>query len=64
MDAADLEITPWKGPSCTGVRDLVIELLAAHPLVTGAGEIREPRGDAGLRVEIGGLDFDIWVEPA
>jgi hypothetical protein len=41
-----------------------MELLASHPLVTCVGEIREYRGDAGLKVEIGGIDFDVWVEPA
>jgi hypothetical protein len=51
-------------PSCAGVRDLIVELLASHPLVSRVGEIREYRGDVGLRVEIGGLDFDVWVEPA
>jgi hypothetical protein len=64
MDAEDLEITPTKGPSCAGVRDLVMELLVTHPLVTRVGEIREYRGDVGLKVEIGGIDFDLWVEPA
>ncbi|MGW1469013.1 hypothetical protein ACWCPT_32295 [Streptomyces sp. NPDC002308] len=64
MDAEDLEITPTKGPGCAGVRDLIVELLASHPLVSRAGEIHEYRGDAGLGVEIGGLDFDVWVEPA
>ncbi|MGV9883289.1 hypothetical protein [Streptomyces sp. NPDC003006] len=64
MDAEELGITPTKGPSCAGVRDLVVELLAAHPLVTRVGEIREYRGDVGLKVEIGGLDLDLWVEPA
>ncbi|WP_060905062.1 hypothetical protein [Streptomyces scabiei] len=64
MDAEDLEITPATGPSCTGVRDLIVELPAAHSLVSRVGEIREYRGDVGLRVEIGGLDFDVWVEPA
>ncbi|MFF5964446.1 hypothetical protein ACFY64_12010 [Streptomyces collinus] len=55
MDAEDLDTTPAMGPSCTGVRDLIVELLAAHPLVSRVGEIREYRGDAGLRVEMGGL---------
>jgi hypothetical protein len=41
-----------------------MELLAAHPLVTHVEELREMRGDVGLGVEIGGLAFDIWVEPA
>lgn len=64
MDAEDLEITPTKGPSCEGVRDLIMELLESHPLVAGAAPIREPRGEVGLRVEVGGLDFDVWVDPA
>lgn len=64
MDAEDLQITPTTGPSCAGVRDLVMDLLDAHPLVTRVGEIREYRGDVGLKVEIGGIDFDVWVEPA
>lgn len=64
MDAEDLEITPTKGPSCAGVRDLIVELLASHPLVSRVGEITEYRGDVGLKMEIGGLDFDVWVEPA
>ncbi|MEU1908371.1 hypothetical protein [Streptomyces hygroscopicus] len=64
MDAEDLEITPTKGPSCAGVRDLIVEQLASHPLVTSVGENNEPWGDVGLKVEIGGLDFDVWVEPA
>ncbi|MEV7681450.1 hypothetical protein AB0O64_23290 [Streptomyces sp. NPDC088341] len=64
MDAEDLEITPTKGPSCAGVRALVMELLADHPLVTRVEEIREYGNDVGLKVEIGGLDFDVWVEPA
>lgn len=41
-----------------------MELLADHPLVTRVEEIREYRGDVGLKVEVGGLDFDVWVEPA
>ena len=64
MDAEDLGITPVKGPSCEGVRDLVMELLAGHPLVAGAGPIRTSLGECGLRAEVGGLDFDIWIEPA
>ncbi|MES9558828.1 MULTISPECIES: hypothetical protein [unclassified Streptomyces] len=64
MKAEDLEITPTKGPSCGGVRDLIVELLAAHPLVSRVAEVTEFRGDVGLKVEIGGLDFDVWVEPA
>ncbi|MFE5715796.1 hypothetical protein ACFQ7J_33870 [Streptomyces sp. NPDC056501] len=64
MDAEDLEITPTKGPNCAGVRDLIVGLLASHPLVSRVGEIREYREEVGLRVEIGGLDFDVWVEPA
>lgn len=64
MDAEDLQIMPTQGPSCAGVRDLALELLAAHPLVAHAEVLRVARGDVGLRVEIGGLDFDIWVEPA
>ncbi|MFJ5788177.1 hypothetical protein [Streptomyces hydrogenans] len=64
MDAKDLEITPTTGPSCEGVRELIAHLLASHPLVTEVGAITEYQGDVGLKVEIGGLDFDIWVEPA
>ncbi|MFY4719770.1 hypothetical protein [Streptomyces sp. LaBMicrA B280] len=64
MDAEDLEITPTKGPSCGGVRDLIVELLETHSLVSGVAPIREPRGDVGLRVEVGGLDFEVWVDPA
>jgi hypothetical protein len=64
VNAEDLEITPIQGPSCAGVRDLIVELLASHPLVSHVGEITEYRGDVGLKVEIGGLDFDVWVEPA
>ena len=64
MDADDLEITETKGPSCEGVRDLIVELLAAHPVVSEAGPLRVYRGDVGLRAEIGGLDFDVWIEPA
>ncbi|MGY9066916.1 hypothetical protein [Streptomyces sp. CAS3] len=64
MDAEDLEITPTTGPNCAGVRDLIVHLLASHPLVTGVGAITEYRGAVGVKVEIGGLDFDVWVEPA
>ena len=60
----DLEITPTQGPSVAGVRDLLLYLLSSHPLVTGAEAITEHLDDAGLRTEIGGLGFDVWVEPA
>ncbi|MFC0602289.1 hypothetical protein [Streptomyces palmae] len=64
MDAEDLEITPTQGPSCEGVRDLIVELLEAHSLVSHVGPVRAAPGDFGLRVEIGGLDFEMWVDPA
>lgn len=65
MDADDLEITPTNGPSCEGVRDLIVELLAAHSLVTSVGPLRDFMAqETGLRTEIGGLGFDIWIEPA
>ncbi len=63
MDAEDLEITPTKGPSCEGVRDLLVGLLDSHSLINGVAPTYEPRGDVGLRVEIGGLDFEVWIEP-
>ncbi|MFB1046842.1 hypothetical protein [Streptomyces chrestomyceticus] len=40
------------------------EVLESHSLVSGVALICEPRGDIGLRVEVGGLDFEVWVEPA
>ncbi|MFI9019200.1 hypothetical protein ACIGZI_34770 [Streptomyces griseus] len=64
MDAEDLELAPTKGPSCEGIRDLIVKLLESHSLVTGAAPIREARGDVGLRAEIGGLDFEVWVDLA
>lgn len=64
MDAEDLEITPTKGPSSEGVRDLIVELLESHSVVSHAGPIRDYPGNVGARVEIGGLDFSVWVEPA
>lgn len=59
MDAEDLEITPTQGPSCEGVRDLIVKLLEAHSLVSHAVPVRAARGDIGLHVEIGGLDFEM-----
>ncbi|MCX4682560.1 hypothetical protein OG413_46100 [Streptomyces sp. NBC_01433] len=64
MDAVDLGITPTKGPSCEGVRDLIVDLLASHSLVTSVAALQAPRGDIGVRLEIGGLDFEVWIEPA
>jgi hypothetical protein len=63
-NAADLGITPTTGPSCEGVRDLIVALLTSHHLVSHAAALREPRGDTGLQLEIGGLDFEAWIEPA
>ncbi|MFI8201028.1 hypothetical protein ACIF6K_31650 [Streptomyces sp. NPDC085942] len=64
MDAEHLEITSAKGPSCEDVRDLLMELVESYSLVSGVVPIREPRGDVGLRMEIGGLDYEVWVDPA
>ncbi|MGK4586106.1 hypothetical protein [Kitasatospora sp. HPMI-4] len=64
MDAEDLQITPTSGPSCEGVRDLIVELLGAHPLVTRVRPISAFLGEVGVGLEIGGLDFEIRVEPA
>ncbi|WP_329595933.1 hypothetical protein OG195_45035 (plasmid) [Streptomyces sp. NBC_01362] len=64
MDAADLGITPTTGPSCEGVRDLIVELLASNSLISHVAALQAPRGDIGLQLEIGGLDFEVWVEPA
>ncbi|MFJ5129961.1 hypothetical protein ACIP80_33355 [Streptomyces sp. NPDC088555] len=63
IDTEDLGITPTQGPSCEAVRDLMVELLEAHSLVSRVTPIREARGDVGLRVEVGGLDFEMWVDP-
>ncbi len=35
-----MEITPTRGPSCEAVRDPVVELLSAHPVLSAAGPIR------------------------
>ncbi|MFD9428098.1 MULTISPECIES: hypothetical protein [unclassified Streptomyces] len=64
MDAEDLEITPTAGPRCAGVRDLIAELLERHSVVSRVAPVGTLRGDTGLRAEIGGLDFDIWIEPS
>lgn len=64
MDAEDLEMTECEGPRCEGVRDLLVHLLAAHPLVTQVGAITKHRGEAALAVEIGGIDFEVLIEPA
>ncbi|MGW1848278.1 hypothetical protein [Streptomyces sp. NPDC001966] len=64
MDAADLGITPMTGPSCEGVRDLIVELLASNSLISHVAALQAPRGDIGLRLEVGGLDFEVWIEPA
>lgn len=53
MDAEDLGVTSTTGPNCAGVRDLIVSLLASHPLVTRVGAITEYRADVGLRAEIG-----------
>ncbi|MET9662739.1 hypothetical protein [Streptomyces sp. NPDC006510] len=42
MDAADLGVTPTTGPSCEGVRDLIVALLTSHHLVSHAAALREP----------------------
>lgn len=64
MDAVDLGITPTKGPSCGAVRDLIVDLLASHSLVSHVAAVQAPPGEIGIRLEIGGLDFEVWVEPA
>ncbi|MFG2221123.1 MULTISPECIES: hypothetical protein [unclassified Streptomyces] len=64
MDAADLGITPTTRPSCEGVRDLIVELLASNSLISHVAAPQAPRGGIGLQLEIGGLDFEVWVEPA
>ncbi|MGX1632723.1 hypothetical protein ACWGUL_01495 [Streptomyces albidoflavus] len=62
MNAEGLQITPTKGPSCEGVRDLIVKLLESHPLVSSVAPAHDPA--VGLQVEIGGLDFEVWVDPA
>ncbi|MFE4539673.1 hypothetical protein ACFRKB_32185 [Streptomyces scopuliridis] len=64
MDAMDLGITPTKGPSCEGVRDLIVNLLASHSLVSHVAALQAPAGEIGFQLEIGGLDFEVWVDPA
>ena len=64
MNAEDLEMTEGEGPRCARVRDLIVHLLRTHPLVTHVGAITKFPNEAALVLEIGGIDFEVIVEPA